>query len=884
MRGEEYEVSFRARWLSGSSHVNARLYFNRGPATIELAVPAHNGTPGMRNSRYEENSGPTFDRLQHTPLLPGAGQPVLVTATPFDPDGIATVELHYRLESGEWSAIEMVSDSRGRYSGVVPGQSSGSIVQFYVEATDSLGIHSLLPVAGENSRALFEVDDGVSADGVVHDLRAIMLEAESDHMHLANNTMSNELLGGTVIYGNEAFYDVGIRLKGSFVGRNAPRVGFNIKFNPDRLFRRVHDKVAVDRSAHGDLGVDEVIIKHIATRAGGIPGMYDDIVEFIAPRRQHNLRALLRMAGFDDIYLDSQFRNGSQGTVYEYEVYRWATATTDGNPESPKRVGGGGAPNAWANVPFQDVGDNKEDYRWHCLITSNRRRDDYSAVIPFLRAFDLSGEELEAVAPQVMDVDSVLRTLAYQSLVGPADCTYTGGGADHNFRLYARPDGKVIYLPWDWDSAFQRSTSSSLVGTGKLANLVRRPRYLRLYHGHLKDIIETAFNENYMEAWTSHYGDLGGRNNANRLSYIGRRAEFVLSRLPDPVPFSISSNGGEDFSVAEPRVMITGKGWIDVSEVRASATGEAIDVTWTDADSWTLTVPLATGANVITLNAYDRRGNEIGTDTITVMNSGTVEAASAENLVISELMYHPATEGMEFVEVMNIGANPVSMAGVRFSNGIDYSFDHSVEIAPGGRFVVTDFANGTRLSNSGERVSLVAGDGSTVVDFEYSDSLPWPISPDGDGKSLVLIDPISAPDPAVPESWRPSTEAGGNPGGSDATTFGGAVGADSDGNGIDDLLDYALGHSTGTRTGLPTVEVGEVTTIVYTKNLAADDVKLVPQWSADFLTWNEADREGGLVPKAPVDFEGRRQEVKFEISLPAPKRLYFRLLAIQAEP
>ena len=47
---------------------------------------------------------------------------------------------------------------------------------------------------------------------------------------------------------NEIFYDIGVHLKGSFVGRDVPRTGFHVDFNPDQLFRGVHAKVAIDRS------------------------------------------------------------------------------------------------------------------------------------------------------------------------------------------------------------------------------------------------------------------------------------------------------------------------------------------------------------------------------------------------------------------------------------------------------------------------------------------------------------------------------------------------------------------------------------------------------------------------------------------------------------
>ena len=53
-----YEISFRARWLSGSPQLNSRLYLNRAARTTILGQPAHAGTPGAPNSRRVANAGP----------------------------------------------------------------------------------------------------------------------------------------------------------------------------------------------------------------------------------------------------------------------------------------------------------------------------------------------------------------------------------------------------------------------------------------------------------------------------------------------------------------------------------------------------------------------------------------------------------------------------------------------------------------------------------------------------------------------------------------------------------------------------------------------------------------------------------------------------------
>ena len=48
-------------------------------------------------------------------------------------------------------------------------------MQFYVEATDSTGLASTFPAAGEDSRALYQVDDGRGPNSEIDSFRLVML-------------------------------------------------------------------------------------------------------------------------------------------------------------------------------------------------------------------------------------------------------------------------------------------------------------------------------------------------------------------------------------------------------------------------------------------------------------------------------------------------------------------------------------------------------------------------------------------------------------------------------------------------------------------------------------------------------------------------------------
>ena len=167
-------------------------------------------------------------------------------------------------------------------------------------------------------------------------------------------------------------------------------------------------------------------------------------------------------------------------------------------------------------------------------------------------------------------------------------------------------------------------------------------------------------------------------------------------------------------------------------------------------------------------------------------------------LVISEIHYHPADPSLvevqagflddgefEFLEIANVSGLRISLGSLRFAAGVDFDFalDSSLtELAPGavlliaadaaalqqrygaGLPVAGQFVNGTRLSNSGERVKLVTAAGVVIAEVSYGEQGDWPAVADGGGKSLSLLDPASGLTGTSGDAWRPSTAVGGSPG------------------------------------------------------------------------------------------------------------------------
>jgi hypothetical protein len=156
------------------------------------------------------------------------------------------------------------------------------------------------------------------------------------------------------------------------------------------------------------------------------------------------------------------------------------------------------------------------------------------------------------------------------------------------------------------------------------------------------------------------------------------------------------------------------------------------------------------------------------------------------NIIITELHYHPLPQDsidgskFEFIELQNIGTEAQNMGLDRFAKGFNYVFPSNTILRPDEYLVLASDAHyfnlrygfspfgiySGQLDNGGERIVLLDAAGDTLISFRYNDKLPWPVSADSEGYSLVLINIRLNPDYDNPVSWRASQKIHGDPGGS----------------------------------------------------------------------------------------------------------------------
>jgi hypothetical protein len=155
------------------------------------------------------------------------------------------------------------------------------------------------------------------------------------------------------------------------------------------------------------------------------------------------------------------------------------------------------------------------------------------------------------------------------------------------------------------------------------------------------------------------------------------------------------------------------------------------------------------------------------------------------DLRITEILSHPRGGGLyedsdyAFIELQNTGAQALNLAGVRFTQGIDYTFTN-LTLAPT-QFVVVvrnlaAFSsrydtNGIRvagaftgnLSKAGESLKLEDPLNETILDFAYDSG--WYAAADGNGYALAIADAHAPFDTwGLAASWQPGLLRDGTPG------------------------------------------------------------------------------------------------------------------------
>lgn len=783
-----------ARWLKGQPEVLFRLRGNWLECLAELTTPSNPGTPGERNSRFLSNAAPAIVDVKHSPILPAANEPIRITARVNDPDGIFAVTLKYRLDPNvTYSSMAMTDDgnggdaaaSDGIFTATLPGQPSGTMVAFYVQASDkaSQPAIGLFPVTRPARECLVRVGESQPV-GNFPVYRIWMTQATLDRW-TSRNKLDNTpfdvtfVLGNTrAIYNTEALYAGSPYIAPGYCGPTCGRCGYTVTTPADDTF----------------LGEQDLVLDWPGGHGGETSAMQEQMGYFIADRMNlpfsHRYTIRLHVNGVTDTARNAVFEAAMQpagGFIKE-----WSPKKTSGEFYKIERAfefnDSGGLiadPSPRLQLFTTANGAKKEErYRFNFLPRGADRVNNYTNIFSLVDAVNAASPEPYTTAVNgLVDVEEWMGIFAAEHIIVNFDAY--GHEIGKNMYAFLPAGGKWQLYMFDLDwlmLAAPLHNGSYAAGSAPLFNaddptitrMYAFPPFARAYWRAVKVAIDgpldpavcnPVMDAKYLSLRANGVAWCDGQPLANPSpvkTWFSQRRAFLRSQLAlVEGAFSVNSQVITSNNVA----FIAGTAPMAVESILFN--GVSWPVTWVSTTGWKSAVPLQTGDNSLAVVGVDGHGGMVAgaSNTVSIAYSGTIPSPAGQ-VVINEIMVQPAIPNAEFVELYNNSTTAAfDLSGWKF-NGLSYTFPSGSLIAPGGYLVlaadraafaaaygattpVFDLFNGS-LQNDGETLTLIKPGATTnlvVARVRYSNTAPWPESAAGSGRSLQLVDPRQ-------DNWR----------------------------------------------------------------------------------------------------------------------------------
>jgi len=638
-------VTFRgwAKRLRGSRYLLLRVSNDLSPKqpprpahSFELDMPMNQGTPGLQNTAFTSNRGPDIAGARHEPVLPASGEPIVVTATVTDNDGVAAVTLYYRSEgAGGFDSAAMVDDGSGDdmiagdgiFTGTIPGAGAGTMRAFYIQASDgaaSTRFPTRLPDSADVPERTCLVRVGDTLINSQFASYRVWLSNDVVATFRSRANLSNELLDCTFVYNDkEVFYNTRMRFRGSpFIrgGSNwnpVDRHPFRIDFNSDQKFRN-REEINLDRTEGSNRGPLQERASYWFYEKMGLQYSRQEYVRPIMNGVDHgNYEDVQKI---DGEYIDMWWPNDTGGRIhkiddyFEYDVLGTRHAHID---EGLKYDGG---------HPLL-----KETYRWGFEKRSHRQDDNWDDLFYFAQAMNTprTSSTYESAIESVIHPEHFAAVLAIRHAVGDWDSYgYTRG--KNNYFYYSMPEGKWYLLPWDIDftlgsghGATQDLFSLSAGEFPEVNNFFQHPKYRRMYLEAFARLVYGPWQTSYgtsdpptaFDRFLDNAADVlnadgygGGQRRDSIKQFVKSRRSFILSQIP-VYAFEITTNNGDAFCTSASRVTIEGVRPLGVTMIEVN--GTIVPVKFTGENIFEVEVDVAGGTNLLTLKGLGSTGDPV---------------------------------------------------------------------------------------------------------------------------------------------------------------------------------------------------------------------------------------------------------------------------------
>ncbi len=511
--GQTATLRYKARWLRGWPEVLLRLNGNCLEATGAMPVPANLGTPGAPNSQHVMNAGPAIYNVTHTPAVPAANQPVVVSANVHDPDGVQNLTLYYRLDpAANYTTVAMNDNGTGGdavpgdgvFSATIPGQAANQIAAFYLAATDSRGAAARFPALRPNDNepvrecvVMFGDGNPGGSFGVYH-----LWLTQTNLTRWANlSDLSNEGNDGTFVNDSRVIYNMQGRFAGSpyhqdFDTPNGSPCHYKWEFNDDDKFLGATDFNKIHQPGNGagdDASLQREELANTFLRALGAPWLYKRLVAvYVNGNRRGTLMEDTQVPTTDVI--KEHFPNDDNGYMYKMQPWFEMAPQPSGSTIGYSNM-------SWCNLmPYTTTGGVKKPARYRYSFEIRRTPDsdnNFTNVFSLVDAASSYGTpNYVANMENLANMENWMRVFAANHAAGNWD-SYGAQNAQNLYGYIGALGTKYSLLMWDFNIVIGNSGSW---GPGQnlftvnsedpnTQNIYNNPTFLRMYWRALQELV-----------------------------------------------------------------------------------------------------------------------------------------------------------------------------------------------------------------------------------------------------------------------------------------------------------------------------------------------------------------------------------------------------------
>lgn len=512
------------------------------------------GTPGDRNSSYEENPAPGVVVIRHEPLVPRPFQPVTITARATDDNKIKRLTLYYRTRQpgqsmkgtnyaapaptgisitgnrptvtsikDDYSSLQMYDDglhgdmkaNDGIFGAAILSSFDGSITEFYVEALDGTDLRTSFPVNAPDSCCLFQVDSQIFPQKFP--LYRVVMRFEDLETLTKRDPYDDTLLGCTFISNHSVLYSGGIRYRGRTSRLEEPK-SYRIDFPEGYAFDRVSEL-----NLNGFRAEYQVLAWDFVSRLGGLFPCDVQPVQLVVNNSYFPLYC--RIESLDGNYLDQAFPGDNHGNLYR------------GDHTADLRYLGED-PSLYSSI--------EEGLSYGYLKKNNEENSDYSDIIELTKGFsEATTSTFPGIISNLIDVPQWIRFFAMHNLLGNREGgIYLDTGDD--YFLYHRPsDSRFLILPWDLDFTFQEPEMPVFrQSLPAIVRLIQSPDFVRLYYAEIMGALKGVFSNRSVRRMTSRYDQVFPPGVISDIhKFVSERTDYLETNIPDRLTYDAAASG-----------------------------------------------------------------------------------------------------------------------------------------------------------------------------------------------------------------------------------------------------------------------------------------------------------------------------------------------------